>query len=647
MDGDTRVGREAYRPGAQSLRPPFPLGSVDELLSLLKSKGDREPQPRVPFGGVASSSNGSRVEAGPQRRRGFWFAACVLGVVALGYAGAAAVTRPDLGFWSPDSSIRYVQLVSLLGQGYREVAAVYPGAELDPEARFYPVSRGFAAVRQGRVYLLYTPYLAALTGPPYRVLGRSGLVVLPLTSGLLVVWVTQRRLAQEAQLVASAGALSVGLGTPLLIYSAVFWDHAPVTALAAGSLVLLFRGAEERRAPWVLLGGVLAGVASWFRNEGYVFAAAATTATALALGARDAIQLLVGFVCGAAPAWFLNWYFYGHPLGLKGLAAAEAVRGRLGGWEGWVRDRLIAAYDLLVSTEQLQNALAPVRVAESVGLAAVLLASAVLLRAGTRAGNRWSVAAAGLAVAAGTAWLVSTDGAEVMGLVPALPALILVGLWEPRATWERLAAWAAGLYVAGVVALGSVGGLQWGPRYLLPAVPPLVWLGWAGFARACRVSDPAVRKALVLTALLVVLASVAVQIRGLVRVRAQVQTGGRVEAILRSSDSPILVTGREALFRVMGYLYFDRILMTVESVEELRDLVERFASRRVVRWIYIPFSGRAFDARVVERWTSGGPWRFRVVEDRLPLVFVSEPGGGFDLRLITYEGSPTSADGTR
>lgn len=565
----------------------------------------------------------------------------------MGYMAAAAVARPGLGFWSPDSSIRYVQLVSFFRHGYREVAAVYPGAELDPEGRFYPISRGFAAVGHGRVYLLYTPYLAALTGPAYRVLGRLGLVVLPVVSGLLVLWLTQRRLAREGELVAAAGAASVGVGTPLLIYGAVFWDHAPVAALAAGSLVLLFRGAGEGGAGWVFLGGVLAGVASWFRNEGYVFAAAAMTATALVLGVRNAARAVVGFVCGATPAWFLNWYFYGHPLGLKGLAAAEAVRARLGGWEGWVRDRLVAAYDLLVSTEQFQNALAPVRVAESVGLAVVFLASAVLLRAGTRTGNRWSVAASGLAVAAGTAWLVSADGAEVMGLVPALPALVLVGLWEPGATWERLAAWAAGLYVAAVVAVGSVGGLQWGPRYLLPAVPPLVWLGWAGFARAYRVSGPEVRKALVVTAVLVVLASVAVQVRGLLRVRAQVETGSRVEAILRASGSPILVTGREPLFRVMGYLYFDRILMTVESPEELRELVELFAARRVARWTYVPFSGRTFDARAVERWTSGGPWRFRVAEDRLPLVFVSEPGGGFDLRLITYEGRPASAQGAR
>jgi len=58
----------------------------------------------------------------------------------------------------------------------------------------------------------------------------------------------------------------------------------------------------------------------------------------------------------------------------------------------------------------------------------------------------------------------------------------------------------------------------------------------------------------------------------------------------------------------------------------------------VRRWTYIPFSGAAFDAGGVERQTAGKPWRFEVVEDRTPLVFVSERGGGSELRLITYEG---------
>jgi len=98
-----------------------------------------------------------------------------LAFVGAAYAGAAAWVG-DRAFWSPDSSIRHVQLVSLLRERYEDVAAVYPGAWLDPEARFYPVSKGFAAPRDGKVYLLYPPFFPALVAPLFQAAGRAGLV---------------------------------------------------------------------------------------------------------------------------------------------------------------------------------------------------------------------------------------------------------------------------------------------------------------------------------------------------------------------------------------------------------------------------------------------------------------------------------------
>ncbi len=90
----------------------------------------------------------------------------------------------------------------------------------------------------------------------------------------------------------------------------------------------------------------------------------------------------------------------------------------------------------------------------------------------------------------------------------------------------------------------------------------------------------------------------------------------------------------------MGFLYFDRILMAVDGPQELRTLVESLAAHRVRQWTYVPFSGAAFDARVVEQWTRSASWRFRVAGDATPGVDVQERGGGFTLRLVTYAGGP-------
>jgi hypothetical protein len=573
----------------------------------------------------------------PARRAGR--APAILAAVALAYVAAAWVARPDLGFWSPDSSIRYVQLVSLVRQGYREVAAVYPGAELDPDGRFYPISRGFATARDGKVYLLYSPYFAAVTAPFYQAFGRFGLIVLPLLSGLAVVWLTFAWLRRFGEWPAAVGALLVGLGTPLVVYSVVFWDHAPVAALTTGAAYLLARGVDRPGCRGVAAAGTLLGLAAWFRNEAYVFAAAALVASALVVGPRRLAPLVGGFLLAAGIAWALNGHLYGHPLGLKGVAGAEAVRARLGGVEGWMLGRLLAAYDLLISTERFVDAHDPVRLPQSVGVACAVLLSTALLRAGVRLGSWASVLAAGAAVAVAVGWLVAT-GSEVMGLVPGVPALALLGLWAPRHAWERLVAWVAGLYVAGVVVLGSEGGLQWGPRYLLPAVPLLVWLVSAGVACVKPASEAKVQPALVACVTFVTVASLAVQGVGVLTVRRQLQTAALFEQLLRKADSPLLVTGIEPLFRVMGYLYFDRVLMSVESPAELQELVRAFTRHRVERWTYVPFSGLGFDARAVERWSSRGSWRFRVASDVAPPLRVESTGASAALRLITYVGGP-------
>lgn len=264
----------------------------------------------------------------------------------------------------------------------------------------------------------------------------------------------------------------MGVGTPLAVYGVVFWDHAPVAVLSSGGLLLLARGAQAGSDRTIFWGGVLVGAATWFRNEAYLFAAAAVGAWTLAVGRKHLGSLVAGLACGAAPAWALNWQLYGHALGLKGLAAVEAAHSRLGG-EGWLWDRALVAYDALVSTEDFVNARSPTRVFASLAISVVWVTSAMLLALGTRSGNAVSIVCAGVGVAGTSLWLWASRW-EIMGLLPAVPALVVLSLWKPHDRWERLTGWVAGLYVLGVLAVGSTGGLQWGPRYLLPVVPPLV-----------------------------------------------------------------------------------------------------------------------------------------------------------------------------
>jgi hypothetical protein len=591
-----------------------------------------------------------------------WLAvlACAAVYAAAGWYLAAPQT-----FWSSDNAVRFVQLESIRRNGYRSLAAVYPAEDLDPEHGFFPIAEGFSYRRDGRTYLSYPWLFPLLAAPLYGALGFPGLLVLPAAGGLAAAALVGRSVGRVSAAGGVAAALLVGAASPLVVYAAVFWDHTVVAALGAGAVALLL-GAGERGRGWRqgFWAGFLLGLGPHFRNETYVFAVAVAVGL-VASGRRSLLpQLLTGFAAAVAPLWAYHLSWFGHPLGYKGKALIEATAAP-GLW-GYVQHRLLVAYDLLLSVEHYGNAFRPQRLAESAFVALGLLGGSALLRSGVRRGSPAVVAAGGLLVAATGARLVALRIA-VMGLLPSLPWVALALLRQPRAVGipsrnpcggcnrgpgssrrdfgdgaeDRFLWTVVGAYTLGVAAVGSVGGLQWGPRYLLPAVPVLGWLAGRWVAEVWE--EPRLRGAVAVTVGCVVAAGLALQVLGLRFARYSLDTLRTMEDVLRSTRYEVVATGFEPMFRSLGGLYFQKKLMAVDSREELQSLVRRLAERRVAGWTYVPRFARGFDARTVEEWTRDRPWRFRVVEDRTPMVV--EFGGVRELRLVTYQGFPAAVPG--
>jgi hypothetical protein len=453
----------------------------------------------------------------------------------------------------------------------------------------------------------------------------------------------------------------------LVVYAAVFWDHTVVAALGAGAVALLL-GAGERGRGWRqgLWAGFLLGLGPHFRNETYVFAVAVAVGL-VASGRRSLLpQLLTGFAAAVAPLWAYHLWWFGHPLGYKGKVLIEATAAP-GLW-GYVQHRLLVAYDLFLSAGSY-GAAVPKRLTEPALVAAGVLAGAALLRSGVRRGSPAVVGAGGLLVAAVAASPVALR-IPVMGLLPSVPWIALALLRQPQKLparpekgWDRAERsgrprsdlrgsledrflWTVvGGYVLGVAAVGSVGGLQWGPRYLLPAVPVLGWLAGRWVAEVWE--EPRLRGAVAVTVGCVVAAGLALQVLGLRFVRYSLDTLRTMEDVLRSTRYEVVATGFEPMFRFLGGLYFQKKLMAVDSQEELRSLVRRLAERKVAGWTYVPRFGRAFNARTVEEWTRDSPWRFRVVDDRTPMAVEFAGVGEFrlELRLVTYQGFPAPVPG--
>ncbi len=406
---------------------------------------------------------------GPALRIRWWTVAAV-GAAAVVYAAVAWYLTAPGTFWSVDNAVRFIQLESLRRQGYSTLAAYYPAGDLDPAGRFYPIAEGFSYRRGGRTYLSYPWLFPLLSAPLYGWLGQVGLVVVPAACALVAAYVVGAAGVREGA-AAGAGAWAlVGVASPLVVYGAVFWDHAPLAALASGAAYLLLPGDYAGRSERPVWAGFLLGVGVWLRNEAYLFAAAALAGLWVS-GRRGLIsRVTAGMAVPLLPLWAYHLWWFGHPLGYKGAALVQATAAP--GFLGYLRARALVAYDALLSVEHYTRAFLPERVPEAALVALCVLAGVALVRAGlARASPGWTATGGLLLVAVGVGLVLAR--LPVMGLLPSAPFVALAWVRKPRDGTDRFLWTVAGAYAVGVVAVGNVGGLQWGPRYLLPALPVL------------------------------------------------------------------------------------------------------------------------------------------------------------------------------
>lgn len=197
-------------------------------------------------------------------------AALLIGGVAL-LAGLQRCT-PEGVFYNGDGGTKYLLA--------RQYAAGLPGPALQLEgpdwaqglwrAGQQPLGPQFVFRRGERLLIAFPVLFPWLSAWALRWFGFDGLLLLPglatVATWLLVLGAARRlRLSAVATLVALALAI---FGTPLAVYGAIFWEHAPAVTLAFAGLVLL--SSPRRPAPsarTALLAGLLVGLSMWLREE--------------------------------------------------------------------------------------------------------------------------------------------------------------------------------------------------------------------------------------------------------------------------------------------------------------------------------------------------------------------------------------------
>lgn len=395
--------------------------------------------------------------------------------------------RPE-ALWSPDEGAKFLQMESLRWEDGRPAYdIIYPGRSIDPGLR-YAISfsdRSLFHVRDGRLYFGRLPIFPLLTLPLFRAFGSWGLYVLPALAGALIGVLALSMLEPQDRL--TGIWLLVALGSPVAIYSTIFWEHTlAVSLVLAGACLVFWLPAINWLRPWQAaagwaVAGLLMCAGVYLRQETIIFAGAFLGSAWLLMADRRQGVFVSALALGAGllPYPFLHGYlFSGAPVpdNARYLFYPFAYL-RSTGWQ--------AIPDLLVGPAQ-DEAIAPGLLGAAWAMAAVLAFGFSLLP------RRWRVAGylrqlclAGSAVVAAAFLFTQAPYRSAHGLLFTTPWAI-VGLcgmpdiWRTgKARWRVLVLTAAvGLlgYILGLVFLRASsphGGLEWGARFAMIFYIPL------------------------------------------------------------------------------------------------------------------------------------------------------------------------------
>lgn len=386
-----------------------------------------------------------------------------VGVLALAVTLAGVALHAGLGprdtYWTIDNGGKALVLQQLRahpGSG----ALDYPGAAVDPEMRWFPQpltgNERYAVVRDGGIVSQYaSPFVWAAW--PFRAwLGFFGLGVLPALGGGLTILATGL-LAARTGARPRVAAILVALGTPLLFYSSVFWEHSLTIAFAGFAFASL---AGDRPEPG--RAGLWIGLALFLREELVLLA----------------IALLVALGVRRVP--WSSWLRAGAGVALGVAATLAFQRATTGAWGG-VRVAVNAPVPFVHSAEAAQGLVFGTGFSGVGSTLSVALAASILLAPLTGRFARPLAAAAGVGLAA-IALLAfvrfpgGQDGA--LALIRSNSALVFVpwaflSVPSLRERDSRLAwiAWTFLVLFVLVVPERSITGIHPGPRMLLPLLP--------------------------------------------------------------------------------------------------------------------------------------------------------------------------------
>ncbi len=499
------------------------------------------------------------------------------------YVVLAFFVLPQDAFFSSDEGLKFIQLQNFLRNGHSGLTVEYPGRGLDPDLSYVPINNPPTLIRDGQLYAVYPVVFPLLATPLYRALSYAGLYVIPVVTGLLTLVIT----CWLARLTGGSGTSStivLGLCSPLVFYSLVFWDHTLGTMLSTLAILLVVKNLENARKPWLIAGGMLLGLAIWVRSEMYVMGLVMPVALFFFSRRRfvNTLSLCLGMLVTLVPLWVFQFLVYGNFIGPHV------------GHFAWLAEELPMTTDrvAIIYHTLLEGNSSP---ALSFLYIMAFVSSAMLFRSSRlRKRNLLIIVNFGiLAIITIPNILEAAAGRPLGGLITTAPFLVfgLTTLLNSSVRQGNRMLVAIGLgYTALVCAWTPVDpGLQWGPRFLLPIFPPLAVVATNNFRALQAMGDLRSVRLLKACFITTVALSILVQVAGLrtlyiikIRDRDLIQRTGQLEAVHISSDE-------YGYAQYVAPLFYEKQFFYVRDQEDYQRLTETLVNHDIRRYAFVTY----------------------------------------------------------
>ena len=521
--------------------------------------------------------------------------------VAIVYSLLAFVVLPAESFFAGDEGVKFIQAQSLLKYHYKSLFLSYPGQDVDPQNKFFPIAAPYAVEKGGRMYSQWPVLFPLISSLFFSVFGPPGLYVIPVLSSLLTLFVLSKMFRLLFDRDSILILLLLAFGTPVFFYSLVFWEHTLSVLLATVAVYLVLLSLKTPGYGRMLIAGLLLGLGIWVRNELYFFVLALLISGFVTRSMwkgktifPSAVYFLAGLFLVLVPMWVIQKATVGEMLGadvsqfIKAGVSTEASPFKANILYFFLYKIKLAAVLLFhrfdsewmialalpyivfawVMIFPKQKERRSLLIFSLAGMAAVSLftLSQNLLNSGLLVNTPFLIFS--LVALSVYQELKESGGMILFVLLTGLVYILLISLFAP-----------------------ATGGMQWGPRFMLPALPLLLvalgalWDNWE------KLEFGGMNRRLAKTTLiLLILVSLFIQIKGVQFLYGDREEGARLVAKVKDRPEIVFVTNNFWFPQETAAVYGDKKFYFVSERTDFEILAARLQKRRVRRFAFVTLS---------------------------------------------------------